>query len=238
MKKAFTFVELLLVMLVLGIIISLTLPIIKGIKDDKDIYRAYMKKANQDVTDAVNMISIKENKFRGFEMVKGAFEGNDRLRSTLTPAYIDTAPGHETRCNTLRNLFNVGLDTYECGTCRDVASNNCYKDTDNKVLPCITTDFSRNNVNEGITGQPGLVIGGKPVLVFLYSYDDGTGAARVGTRGTATDPIYGYVYVDMNKDKGPNEYCKDRYKFIIYNDRVAMETDKRNGGCSLTLEEE
>ena len=231
--KGFTFVELLLVMLVLGIIISLTLPIIRGIKDDDDIHRAYMKKANQDVTDAVNMISIKENKFRGFEMVKNAYASNcttpqaGSSRTALTEAkYIST--GADNCGNTLRNLFNAGLNTFECGTCRNVATN-CYKDKDNKVLPCITTDFKYKNaagtpINEGIIAQPGLVIGGKPVLIFLYDYDD-----------SGDEPTYGYIYVDMNKDKGPNEYCKDRYKFIIYNDRVAMETDPAKGGCSMAL---
>ena len=121
MKKirAFTFVELLLVMLVLGIIISLTLPIIRNIKDDDDIYRAYMKKANQDVVDAMNMIFIRENQFTGFKMLKEAYTDAGLVAvnrySEALRAYIDAA--NDSRCNTLRNLFNAGLNTFECGTC-------------------------------------------------------------------------------------------------------------------------
>ena len=57
--KGFNFVELMLVMAVLGVIVALTFPILKNIKDDDDIHRAYMKKANQDVTDALSMALIK-----------------------------------------------------------------------------------------------------------------------------------------------------------------------------------
>lgn len=240
MKKGFTFVELLLVMLVLGIIISLTLPIIKNIKDDDDIYRAYMKKANQDVTDAINMISIKENLFRGFEMLKKAYEPGDpnynNIRRNLS-YYID-ANANDTRCNTMRNLFNAGLNTFECGTCHNAAdTSRCYKPSNNAASPCISNWKDAGTLNTDLSEQPGLILGGKPAMIFLYNYNDGTGCDPDNmTCGTNNDPIYGYVFVDVNKDKSPNECCKDRYKFIVYNDRVAMETTGGVDNCGCTFE--
>lgn len=211
--KAFTFVELLLVMLVLGIIISLTLPIVKNIKDDGDIYRAYMKKANQDVTDAINMIFIKEPVFTGFHM----FEDNPGSLTKFYNAAGDAA-NDPNKTKWLRNAFNTGLNTQECKDCKDSAN----KSTCSTDGNCTAIDFQNAaGVAQGVTAKPGLVLNGKPIWLFSYGVDNNYG----GTGET----IYGRIYVDMNKEKAPNTLCKDRYIFVIYNDRVAME------GCDYSL---
>ncbi|MCR4880712.1 MAG: prepilin-type N-terminal cleavage/methylation domain-containing protein [bacterium] len=225
-KKAFTFVELLLVMLVLGIIISLTLPIIKNIKDDEDIYRSYMKKANQDITDAMSMIFIREPNFTGFEMFEapaGSYD-NDLVKQFF---------GTNIKNVQLRNAFNKGLNTFECGVCTDADSSECAKlivknaaGYDEERMQCAAVSFQAQKTalaNNIADNQPGLILAGKPIFVFQYQYFEKNDALN------RPEPIYGFVYVDMNKDKGPNELCKDRYRFIIYNDRVAMD------GCNLEL---
>ena len=220
--KGFTFVELLLVLLILGVIISLTLPIIKNIKDDDDIYRAYMKKANHDVTEAMNMIFIKMPRFTGMSMIEDGTIQNYAGSENFTKD-----------SNGLRNIFNVGLNTFMCGTCiaydkdEDEDENSLYNKT-----TCILTDEGnpatcmpndKKFTGDHLDNQPGLVLGGKPVWVFEYAYQ------AKGADNDYGDDIYGFIYVDMNKDKKPNELCKDRYKFVIYNDHVAMD------GCSLEL---
>lgn len=215
-------------MLILGIIISLTLPIIKNIKDDDDIYRAYMKKATQDVTDAMNMIFVKVPNFTGFEMFQAA-EGT--YDADMVNSWFRNSDG-DTNCTKLRNAFNKGLNTFECGICRDENDRtSCAKlirknaaGVDEEVMQCAAVSFNEirmAGVPEMDDTQPGLILAGKPIMVFQYNYT-----------ADAADPensVYGYVYVDMNKDKSPNELCKDRYRFIIYNDRVALD------GCDFEL---
>lgn len=219
--KAFTFVELLLVMLILGVIVTLTLPIIKNIKEDEDIYRAYMKKANQDVLDAMNMLMIKEPRFSGFDMFT-APAGTYANQIANSFNHSEASSGNDGR---LQNAFNRGLGGLECGICNNRA-NNCSTDGA-AVAECISTNFLNTYSSADITGNPGVLLGGKTALVFQWvsSSSENFGGER----------IYGYIYVDMNRDKKPNEYCKDRYKFLIFKDKVAMETRAAKGGCSYTL---
>ena len=205
--KAFTFVELLLVMLILGIIISLTLPIVKNIKDDGDIYRAYMKKANQDVTDAINMIFIKVPDFTGFQSVKDGITASYDARFTASNAG-------------LRYAFNKGLNTQSCKDCNEANPSECATNSD-----CTTHDFYVGNTAQGVASNPGLVLNGKPI--WLFKWDCPTGAAC--PTDDANETYYGHIYVDMNKDKSPNKLCEDRFIFVVYNDRVAME------GCDYSL---
>ena len=64
--NAFTFVELLMVMLILGIIITLTMPLLQNIKNDDELYRSYMKKAIHDVTDATSLVFLREKYLTDF----------------------------------------------------------------------------------------------------------------------------------------------------------------------------
>ena len=180
--KGFTFVELMLVLLVLGVIIMLTIPLLSNLKDDDKIYRAYMKKANQDVTDAVSMALIKNRLFTGFDRLGNIAAGVN------TAGYTATAEG-------IRTALSVA-----------VAGTNC------EGTGCLATPFVAN--------APGLILSGKSVMMFEYAY----------TAATATEEAtYGNIYIDMNGNKSPNENCKDRYTFELYNDRAVMV------GCDLSL---
>ena len=220
-NKAFTFVELLLVLMILGIIMALTIPIIKNLKDDDDIYRAYMKKANQDVTDAMNMVFIKEPNFHGFSKL----ESYDAFQP---PAHITNATS---KMNVrLRKAFNRALNAMECQNCTSVSVPKLKCETDDACIAKTFAGYNGRNIQE----NEGLYVGGKPVMLFQW----------VGDKNLSDnngEKIYGYLYMDMNKDKRPNEMCKDRYRFIVYDDRAVMDTRQLDdagdpaGGCTFDV---
>lgn len=179
--SGFTFVELMMVLLVLGVIIMLTIPLLKNLKDDSKIYRAYMKKANQDVTDAVSMALIKNRLFTGF----------DRLGKVGKISGGTHTAGYDTNAEGIRTALSVAINGKNC------------------PLPdgtdCLDTPF--------VAGAPGLILSGKSVMTFEYKYAAAT---------TTKEATYGFIYIDMNGNKSPNELCKDRYKFELYKDRAVM----------------
>jgi len=179
-KKGFTFVELLMVMLILGFIASLTVPLVKNLLNKQDIYRAYQKKAINDVTNAYSLIMLKT-----------------RNRPDLA-----SAAG-------MRNTFAMVMN----GTPTDA----------NQDMNWIVGD----------NGFPGIIVNKKAVI--LFNIED-----VIINRGNdeAGDPIVDQyrntpvIYYDANgyevNDNGqiknnPNLYCKDRYKFLIINDRVMLD---------------
>ena len=203
--KAFNFVELMMVMLILGIVITLTMPLIKNIKEDDDIYRSYMKKANQEVIDAFTMGMLRNPSVRDMSVIPSA-----------------ELPTSETaNCQKIRNLFNDAINSIACnGNVGVVAGDNatCARNV-------VSTDFPDNL---DLSDQPFIVLGGKSTMIFVYNDD--------------APPIYGYVYVDMNGNKSPNEMCKDRYRFVIYRNSVAMDTEAQTAAgannpyaCSFNL---
>ena len=191
--KGFNFVELMLVMAVLGVIVALTFPILKNIKDDDDVYRAYMKKATQDVTDALSMALIKNRFVRDVSylekdgIVNNLYEGTGGVG---TRDFLNSAIGGKICAGTacMKSLPYKKTDT---GTGKDLAED-----------------------------APGIILGGSAAL--MVDKKDGT------------DDIYAHIYVDMNGNKSPNQLCKDRYRFILYKDRVAL--DESIDGCSLEME--
>ena len=173
--KGFTFVELMLVLLVLGIIIMLTIPLLKNLKDDQKIYRAYMKKANQDVTDAVSMAFIKNSALTGF----------DKLGNI---GWADNAADYDANSLGIRTAITTAVNGKLCAG-----------------KTCLNDPF--------VEDAPGLILPGKSVMMFNYNY----------TAATASkEATYGFIYIDMNGDKSPNELCQDRYKFELYADRAVM----------------
>ncbi len=183
--KGFTFVELMLVLLVLGIIIMLTLPLLKNLKDDSKIYRAYMKKANQDVTDAVSMALIKNRAFTGFNALRPLAD----LPAGMA-GYTNDADGAG-----IRTALSVAVAGRDC-----------------EGTGCLTN-------NPPVADAKGLILPGKSVMMFEYNKVDEQKDAAGNVTQEAT---YGHIYIDMNGDKSPNEDCKDRYTFVLYNDRAVM----------------
>ncbi len=90
MKKynAFTFVELLMVMLVLGIIISLTMPLLSNIVNSDDVNRSYMRKAIQDVTDAASLALVKDRFVFGDASSDNCTEIRDKFRLSMSGSNI------------------------------------------------------------------------------------------------------------------------------------------------------
>jgi len=194
-KKAFNFVELLLVLLILGVVISLTMPLLKKIKDDDKINKSYERKATQDVSDALALAMIKKPQLTGL----------DRM----------TAAGYTADALGLRNLFNTAIPATPC--------NKNGSDTTIDRKCGIETTFTDNLVKakpddkdknvEITSATPGFTVGGK--MVFMFVYDE--------VEATATTPAsYGYVFVDVNGKKLPNELNKDRYSFKLYNDKAVL----------------
>jgi len=200
--KGFNFVELMLVMAVLGVIIALTFPLLKNIKDDDDVYRAYMKKATQDVTDALSMALIKNRFVRDVSylekdgIVNDLYEG---VNGVGTRDFLNSAIGGKT-----------------------CAGTNCLSEVKFKNSP---TDPSKK-VEVSLANKPGIILGGSAALMV----DTSVKSIDVAEPHKS---IYAHIYVDMNGNKSPNQLCKDRYRFILYKDRVGL--DESIDGCSLEM---
>ncbi len=204
--KGFNFVELMLVMVVLGVIITLTMPLLKNIKDDDDIYRAYMKKANQDITDTISMSLIKNRAFTGF----------DKLGKI---SYITGASGYTADSTGIRTAIETAINGTQCtGYSANNSDTSCV-DNENKLI------FKKGEtvIDTLENSTPGILLAGKSVMLFVYEHTD------VADDSTENEESFGYIYIDMNGNKSPNELCKDRYKFQLYKDRAVM-TD-----CDLAL---
>ena len=207
--NAFTFVELLMVMLILGIIITLTMPLLQNIKNDDELYRSYMKKAIHDVTDATSLVFLREKYLIDFGSL-----------NNLCSIYGCNAGSKYERCSAfgtcanatgLRSVYNLlAVPGTECTAAGGGGVEKCF--TDATAMP------------DDETSLPGIKVGNKTVMQFEY-------APNLG----ATPPTYGNIYIDVNGNKKPNKPCQDRYKFIIYSDRVVMDTAGDYANCSLEL---
>ena len=206
--SGFNFVELMLAMCILGIIITLTLPLLKNVKDDDDIYRAYMKKANQDVTDALSMALIKNRYVTDISALGKINAGISTAPYLNNAAIVPTAKG-------IRYLFNTALRGYECGAVSGDGNIKVSRDNKNQIKACLTNTTFDTTTLATITS--GIVVSGNMTMMF------DTSAQNIA------NGIYAHIYVDMNGNKSPNSLCKDRYRFILYNNRVALD------GCSLEL---
>lgn len=173
MKKynAFTFVELLMVMLVLGIIISLTMPLLSNIVNSDDVNRSYMRKAIQDVTDATALALVKD-------------------RFVFGDASSDN-------CTRIRDKFKLSM-------------------SGSNILSTAWADLDLD------ANQPGINVGNKSEIYFLYAPAPPAGDEHVGL-----------IYYDVNGSKKPNKPCEDRYRFILYPDKATIDPAL---GCSLAIQ--
>ena len=218
--KAFNFVELLLVMAVLGMIMGLTIPILTSLKDDDDIYRAYMKKANQDVIDLSSMALIKGRIYgiSGFHSLKKmdrrlpliTFQDNDSQR--LTILFNNVISG--TYCNRTENYAKVTDYVKDGCLCKN---SDCKEgeNTFHNFAPETGTSIGSNPTSE----TPGIKLPGKVVMMFKSEIID-TDDESIKDKGIPK--IYGLVYIDMNGVKSPNTLCKDRYKFALHKNGASM----------------
>ena len=219
--KGFNFVELMLVMCILGIVITLTMPLLRNIKDDDDIYRAYMKKANQDVNDALSLGLIR-NSFLTDLSSLGTVNGNITTSAQL----------NDNRALATRFLFNTGMRGLVCGTISAGDTSKTFQNSAGNIQNCLTnTTFesdledvpAANAVSYALaTTTTGIVMPGNAVMMFTAPTAEDADAD--GTADDEENGIFGYVYVDANGNRGPNFLCKDRYRFILYRDRASLDT--------------
>ena len=208
--NAFTFVELLMVILLLGIIITLTLPLLQNIKDDKELYRSYMKKAIHDVTDATSLVFLREKYLTDF---KSATLGNLCVYYGCATAADKYNACGELGCNSptgLRAVYNLLAVPGE--TCIGAA---CFTGTD--------------GMPTNGAALPGIKVGNKTVMQFSYDPNP-----------PANPTTFGNIYIDVNGSKKPNTGCQDRYKFTILLDRVVLDPDydgdgNADTGCSYEI---
>ena len=192
-RKGFNMVELMLTMMLLGIIAALTLPLLKNLKDDDDVYRAYLKKANQDVTDIISMAFIK-NKSKGIINFNRL---GRKPHSSTTVLYPANATG-------LQELFLTAVKGSKCTGTACLADLNFSCTTEDKKCPA--SKEVKTAVLSKTSPAPGIKLQGKTILMFKWEK----------ITGTADNPAtFGYVFFDINGDKGPNQLCKDRYKFQL-----------------------
>ena len=105
--KAFNIVELMMVMVVLGIIITLTMPLLRNLVQNEDIHRSYMKKANQDVTDAFEMGFLRNPTTRDMAGVANATALRNIFNSAINGIACTGANGDPAQCTseTLTGVF-------------------------------------------------------------------------------------------------------------------------------------
>ena len=210
--NAFTFVELLMVMLILGIIITLTMPLLQNIKDDREIYRSYMKKAIHDVTDATSLVFLREKYLTDFTA-----NSLNKLCSIYDctnagSKYENCSVGGSCANSTgLRAIYNLlAVPGAECTVAGGAGVEKCFADA--TAMP------------DDATSLPGIKVGNKTVMQFQYNPDP-----------PANPTTFGFIYIDVNGNKKPNIPCQDRYRFIIFADRVAIDPAFAPEGCSLEL---
>jgi len=168
-RKGFTFVELMMVLLVISLIATLTMPILRNLVNKEDIYRGYLKKAIADVTDAFVISDLQSRSFTASNCTIGG-----SANQSCTEIF-DNDSG-------FRDVFaTFALNGENC------AAGSC-----------------GNEFNASIGSIPGILIG-KTMILFEHA-------------NTIVDDmnVKGYIYYDINGEKDPNSYCRDRFRFIFY----------------------
>ena len=236
MKKGFTLVELLLVMMVLGAIIMIVVTN-QNILNYKRIYNSYQKKATEDVLNATNLIRYQFPDLRSFADITSRFNvvGNNPAGNPLVPgcgagAVVNTC---------IRGFFQTAI---RGGTVCDSADNNPNnRCKEGRVFhTCAATNIANlengvydNNAcgnnnfltfNNGIAmGAPGAInvsVNNNPTIGLRMK--NGEVIMFESVSGNCDDsniPCF-IVFVDMNGSKSPNIYGQDRYRFFVYRNNV------------------
>ena len=215
MKKAFTLVELLLVMMILGTIITLVITN-QRILNYKRIYTGYQRKATEDVTNAANLVLYRNPSMKNFGKL---IEGSNWKNVVSSPNFYSsdcskTAKSAE-RC--VRAFFKTVMKGKECDS----------------PSACIGTSFHTcETAYKKDTGCPassrfgGIPIGDTASSVGLKMKNGEVVMFQEAVSGhcdESTIPCF-IVYVDMNGAKGPNLYGQDRYRYYVYKNDVVQNT--------------
>lgn len=229
MKKAFTLVELLLVMMILGTILGLILN--TKLVNYRRVYMGYQKKATEDVTSAVNLVLYRYPSLKNFSGLVGTTDWATTITNANLTANEDCGvPGKSTPDSCIRAFFKSAIKGTPCNsaveckigvnfhTCQysyaplknmpqAYATNVCGNDgkpadaaANGKLTYSVTDNTTWESPNIGMRMKNGEVIMFK---AGPTSCDD-TG-----------DKHCFMIFVDMNGAKGPNIYGQDRYRFFV-----------------------
>ncbi len=201
-RNGFNFVELLLVMMVLGVIMALTMPILTNLKDDDDFYRAYMKKANQDVMDMVSMTLVR-NRMIGLT----GFNKLGHLRLTGVPT-----TSSQKNSTYLRKIFSTGIRGEACDGAACLSSMDFAAVSGDAITPS--------------TNAKGLKLPGKAVIIFEYGYK-----AANGTQPAYYGHIYYDINGDKRpnklcQDRYKFRLFKDSAEMLVCS--MSIDKDKRD----------
>ncbi len=214
MKKAFTLVELLLVMMILGTIIMLVITN-QRILNYKRIYTGYQRKATEDVTNAANLVLYRNPSMKNFGKL---IEGDNWKNVVSSPNFYSsdcstTATSAE-KC--VRAFFKTAMKGKECDSpsdCIGTSFHTC-ETAYNKASGCTNfLNFSGTPIND-TNNSVGLKMKNGEVVMFQ----------QVGPQSCVGDNPCFIVYVDMNGAKGPNLYGQDRYRYYVYKNDVVQNT--------------
>ena len=199
--KGFTFVELLMVMLILGFIATLTIPLIKNLMNKQDIYRGYQKKGISEITNAYSLIQLRTRNLTGNNCVF------NNTNNQTCANFINSNTN-------LRDLFAMVING---------------------------TNINRQNwgTNNQLNNLPGLEINKKAVL--LFNRENITLNLNGNNFNFANVPVIyydadGYEMKNGNLTQNPASYCKDRYKFLIINDRVILDSDTCSACTNMSIQ--
>lgn len=186
--KGFTFVELMMVMLILGFIAALTIPLLKNLVNKNDYHRAYQRKAIAEITNAYSLIQLKTRNLTANNCKFG--NSNNQPCANYT--------GNNTN---LRDLFAM-------------------------VINGTKINGQNWGTNNQLNNLPGLEINKKAVLLFnIENITLKINGVNINYNNVPV--IYydadGYELRNGNVTQNPASYCRDRYKFLIINDRVMLD---------------
>lgn len=185
--KGFTFVELMMVMLILGFIAALTIPLLKNLVNKNDYHRAYQRKAIAEITNAYSLIQLKTRNLTANNCRFG--NNNDQPCANYMSSNTN-----------LRDLFAMVINGTEID------------------------DHPWDNDN--LDSLPGLVVNRKAVL--LFNIESGTPVIYYDADG--------YEIKDGDVTQNPASYCKDRYKFLIINDRVILDSNACSACINMSIQ--
>ncbi len=248
MKKAFTLIELLLVMMILGTILGMVLH--KKIINYKKVYNGYQKKATEDVINATNLVFYRYPSLRNFETLIDGPNWNQKINNAnlnsgcrnvgTTPDtcirafYKSALKGKE--CDTLADCrLNINFHTCEntyaeynaMPSATPYVSNDC-NDTDIEGNPNSKLSYPNPNFDSNIAvdpvNNPLLISWNQPSMGIRMKNGEVIMFSVKNAICNADNPDCFMVFVDMNGAKGPNLYGQDRYRFFVdYQNNVKHE---------------
>lgn len=189
-SRGFTLAEVLITLAVIGIIASMTIPALVGSADNTQTV-AGVRKVQAVLSQAMMKYQV-DNDCVGSLTNCGAFDNGSTI-----PAM------HQAMWDKIKQVFNISKD---CGT---AASQGCFPDVSYKRLNNNSyVNYNNDNSCEKATLADGMIL-------MICDYADNC-VDHVGTTGTGPlSTTCGNVTVDINGQKGPNQWGRDLFMWYI-----------------------